>query len=527
MGIRSHKTRKRTRIRNLVLLILVTAAAVGALIIELSSGIRAEIGESLMRRTADGAETALRDQLDKLFEPLQGHLAVVERWGERGALELSDHRALNALFIPMLEQFPWATSMLIANEHGVEYMLLREDSTWVTRATDTASHPGRVQWRRWTDDDSTVAAWWEDLDYDPRQRPWYVAAVEEQNVDERGICWTRPYKFYTSQQIGVTLSKRWRTRGKDAASCVAGVDVPLDAILEFAGGLVRKRDGYSFLFNRDGLVIAADTDKATPTRDPTEFETEALRVWTAAGSTFEFPLQFSSDGDRWWGDFRVVSTDSLPPWLAVAVPESSFAGEVRSRQHGMAAIVGGLLLLGMLITVLGAQFVPRSVDGEDRLDLSTEQALRDLIAKGESDTLEFKSTMRWNLNADKPGKEIEISWLKTVVAYLNSAGGVLVIGVNDDGEVTGIDADRFANDDKYQLHYNNLFKQHIGLEFAEYIEAGILAVGDKKVFVLQCRKSSEPVFLKKGKEEQFYVRIGPSSRQLSMSQVVDRLNKKK
>ncbi|MCK5407660.1 MAG: hypothetical protein KAJ17_11170 [Candidatus Krumholzibacteria bacterium] len=45
--------------------------------------------------------------------------------------------------------------------------------------------------------------------------------------------------------------------------------------------------------------------------------------------------------------------------------------------------------------------------------------------------------------------------------------------------------------------------------------------------MLQCRKSSEPVFLKKGKEEQFYVRVGPSSRQLSMSQVVDRLNKKK
>jgi hypothetical protein len=65
------------------------------------------------------------------------------------------------------------------------------------------------------------------------------------------------------------------------------------------------------------------------------------------------------------------------------------------------------------------------------------------------------------------------------------------------------------------------------LEFAEYVEADILAVGDKKVFVLQCRKSSEPVFLKKGKEEQFYVRVGPSSRQLSMSQVVDRLNKKK
>jgi hypothetical protein len=528
MGIPRPHTRKRARIRRLVLLVLVVVAAIVATVIELSSGIRSEINQSLMRGTADRAETAFRDRLDRLFEPLQGHLAVVERWGERGALDLNDHRSLNDLFIPMLDQFPWVTSMMIATDQGIEYMLLEEDTTWVTRETDAGAHPGRVHWRRWSavarDSDSLLADWWEDLDYDPRRRPWFRAAFETA-PDERGIYWTRPYAFFTTKQIGVTLSRKWRTRAGEGTH-VAGVDVPLDEILDFADKLVDERNGYSFLLNSDRDVVAGgdDVDDARVARDPTAFEAEILTAWRSAGGGVEAPLALFVDGARWWADFRSVSNDTTPLWLAVAVPESSFAGQVRGRQHQFVFVVAGFLLVGVLLTVLGTQ-VRRVREGEVGLDLASEHAILDLIAQGEGDKLEFKSTLRWNINADKPGKEVEISWLKTVVAFLNTDGGVLAIGVNDDGEVTGIEADRFANDDKFLLHYHNLVKEHVGLEFTQYIQTDIVPVRGKKMFVLQCEKSAEPAFLRKGKEEQFYVRIGPSSRQLSMSQVVERLGK--
>jgi len=524
--MQTSSSNRKKRIRILLIVTLVTVAAVVAAVVEMTSILRGEMAESLMRRTADQAETAFRDQLDKLFEPLQRNLAIVERWGERGSLRLDDHTALNDLFVPMMEQLPWTTSMMIATESGAEYMLLREDSTWVTRATDAGNQAGGVRWRRWEADGALLADWQEGLDYDPRERPWYKAAIDGQAVDERGISWTDPYRFFTTNQIGVTLSRKWRTKGEHGVTHVTGIDVPLEAIIGFMNHRVNARDSYSFVINRDQRVFDASSaadDEAI--RTATQLELDCLNGWRENGSGVDAPFSITSKENKWWVDFRAVSNDSTRLWLAVAVPESSLAGDVRGRQHQLVLIVLGVLMVGVLLTLLGTHARPESYG--KGLDLGDEQAVLNLVAAGEGDRLEFKSTLRWNINADKPGKEVEFSWLKTVVAYLNTDGGVLLIGVDDDGETTGIDADNFANDDKFLLHYNNLFKQHIGLEFTEYVSADLVAVQDKKLFVVQCRLASEPVYLKQGREEKYYVRVGPSSRALSTSQVVDHVRKRR
>ena len=68
--------------------------------------------------------------------------------------------------------------------------------------------------------------------------------------------------------------------------------------------------------------------------------------------------------------------------------------------------------------------------------------IRSLIAAGESATLEFKSTLRWDLRAGKTSPAIERASLKTISAFLNTNGGILLIGVRDDGTVEGIESDR-------------------------------------------------------------------------------------
>lgn len=519
-------TTRKKRVRLLVILLLVTVAAVVAAIIELTTVVRSEMSESLMKRTADQAEMAFHDQLDRLFNPLESHLAVVERWGERGSLNLEDHEALNDRFIPMLEQFPWSTSMMIATDAGTEYMLLREDSTWVTRAIDPEKSPGKAHWHRWSPDGVLLEDWRGETDYDPRQRPWYVAATQGRDVDERGISWTAPYRFFTTGQVGVTLAKQWKAAGGNAAIHVAAVDVPLEAILEFTGQLVNAHDGYSFILNREQKVVGeGGAANENAVRTATQLELDILAGWRHSGLAVEIPFHVVARGARWWADFRSVSSEPALLWLAVAVPESSFIGEVRSRLHQSVLVVLGILLIGVIVTILATS--ARRESGEAGLDLADEDVLLELIAGGEGDRLEFKSTLRWNINADKPGKEVEISWLKTVVAYLNTDGGVLLVGVNDDGEVIGLDTDKFANDDKFMLHYNNLFKDHVGMEFASHVSSRIVPIAGQKVFVIQCEQASDPVYLRHGKEEKYYVRMGPSSRALTTSQVVDHVSKRK
>lgn len=153
--------------------------------------------------------------------------------------------------------------------------------------------------------------------------------------------------------------------------------------------------------------------------------------------------------------------------------------------------------------------------------------IRSMISSGEGNRIEFKSTLRWNLETDRSEKVIEKAWLKTVAAFLNSEGGVLLVGVEDSGDILGIEADNFDNEDKYLLHVNNRLQQHIGLEHAGFIRYQLVPVNDQKVLLVECQPSPSPVFLKFGKEEEFYIRVGPGSRRLSTSEVVAYVTKRR
>jgi CheY-like chemotaxis protein len=155
------------------------------------------------------------------------------------------------------------------------------------------------------------------------------------------------------------------------------------------------------------------------------------------------------------------------------------------------------------------------------------ERIESLISSGESDRVEFKSTLRWNLKTDAADKRIEKAWLKSVVAFLNTNGGLLLVGVEDDGSILGIDADQFANEDKYLLHVNNRIKQHIGLEYAGFIRFQLVPVEHENVLIVECQPSPSPVFLKMGNDEDFYIRIGPGSRKLTTSEVLSYVTNRK
>ena len=69
--------------------------------------------------------------------------------------------------------------------------------------------------------------------------------------------------------------------------------------------------------------------------------------------------------------------------------------------------------------------------------LRTHRNAEALIKQGESKTLEFKSTLRWNLKEDRKDKRVTFAALKTIAAFLNTEGGDLLIGVADDVRSSG------------------------------------------------------------------------------------------
>ncbi len=156
---------------------------------------------------------------------------------------------------------------------------------------------------------------------------------------------------------------------------------------------------------------------------------------------------------------------------------------------------------------------------------SPEEILK-LIKKGENEKLEFKSTLRANLHTGEHDKKVENSALKTVVAFLNSEGGTLLIGIGDKGEISGIEKDNFEDNDKFYRHFTNLVKERIGNEFLPYLSFELFLIEGKNVLKVECRKSDKPVFLKYDSQEEFYIRVGASSLQIIGSKILEYINHK-
>jgi type I restriction enzyme, R subunit len=61
-----------------------------------------------------------------------------------------------------------------------------------------------------------------------------------------------------------------------------------------------------------------------------------------------------------------------------------------------------------------------------------------LLASDETYEVEFKSTARWNLRDTCKDQRMEDAVVKTVAGFLNTDGGTLFIGVDDQGRLIGL-----------------------------------------------------------------------------------------
>ena len=156
-------------------------------------------------------------------------------------------------------------------------------------------------------------------------------------------------------------------------------------------------------------------------------------------------------------------------------------------------------------------------------------SLEDLIAEGESDELEFKSTLRWDVKEGMINKKLEEVIMKTVAAFANSQGGTLLIGVGDDGEVIGLEPDYHSlggvDRDKFELHLRNLLNQQFGTGFVtSKVVVKFHEVEEKEVCQIETAAAKEPVIMKvKDKNgqltEKFYARSGNSSQEIPLSEM--------
>ncbi len=157
------------------------------------------------------------------------------------------------------------------------------------------------------------------------------------------------------------------------------------------------------------------------------------------------------------------------------------------------------------------------------------RSVEDLISDIEDERAEFKSSARWNVHKKGRDAAIELGIIKTVAGFMNANGGALLIGVDDSGRAIGLENDfqlfkkNDRNRDAYGLWLITLLETCIGKPATVNLKVSFASVEGKNICRVDVRPSKRPVFVNvpgSQKTDDFYVRIGASTRRLSTDEAL-------
>lgn len=185
-----------------------------------------------------------------------------------------------------------------------------------------------------------------DYQFDPRGRPWYDGALRS-----KGQHLTAPYIFFSSRQIGVTLSERSRD-----GRAVLGLDVDISTIGTEMGSLRYTPNTQIAVIDEQRRVMAypGDTLHLQREGDTVSFRTlaelnvPALSALETAARRAGDPVGYLAQGERWYGTrmpLDAVAGGGLD--ILVAIPDSDLLGTLRRDLQVQAA--QGLLIVLLLL----------------------------------------------------------------------------------------------------------------------------------------------------------------------------------
>jgi len=180
----------------------------------------------------------------------------------------------------------------------------------------------------------------------------------------------------------------------------------------------------------------------------------------------------------------------------------------------------GLMSLGIY------RMMHRHLQQLDALTSELDKDLPSIIRQGEGPLLEFKSTLRWDLQEHRINRSLETVILKTLSGFFNShIGGTLLIGVADNGELIGLENDyqtlKKPNKDGFEQALMTTISTNLGADLCPFVHVLFHFVEGKDVCRVIVAPASRPVFLTQGNTQKFFVRTGSGTRDLNIQEALD------
>lgn len=154
--------------------------------------------------------------------------------------------------------------------------------------------------------------------------------------------------------------------------------------------------------------------------------------------------------------------------------------------------------------------------------------LSELIEREENQFLEIKSSLRYDIATKNSNRELEYEVAKSIAAFMNAEGGILLIGVTDEKrDILGLQDDykclakNKRDRDGFKLHLNDILQKYLGKPQLSLINVVIDKYETKDLCKITVSESPEPIFLEKKNTYEFIVRMGNQSHNLNIKDAID------
>ena len=280
-------------------------------------------------------DRALEDRRQGLAEPFTMH--ILEGNPQLATFSFADPLG-NFLMLKKMPDASIHTKHMDRRGEGVATIWVRRDTSGQIVATDQTS----------TDT------------YDPRSRIWYQGAVATGK-----LFWSDVYVFHTDQSLGITASLPIYAEGGKLAAVYA-IDIALEKLSAFLGGLEIGRAGRAMIIDSDGVLIAypelermvEQTDGGLQRAHIDKLADPVLnRVFDRFRVDGPGKREFIVEGKRYINTASSLKSALGRDWtLLIVAPEEDFIGFVaENNRQGLMMSVSILGIAAFLASLLVAQ----------------------------------------------------------------------------------------------------------------------------------------------------------------------------
>ena len=416
---------------------------------------------------------------------------------------------------------------LLQNKYKIA---VSRDNNSVVYAMDSTEIADLVRWQRF-EDGNFISSWEESFEKPINEKPWYKKLSENVNQiqwffesglkkENKNELFYAGYSYENDSLVSIILMEFERlklTENFKAFSKFKNINL-----------LVETSQNRTMDLSSKSIERFREVDDSDRKGDSLSFH--ILNHFKKFDKQNEGIFNFSYKNEVYWNSFQRFPAEAGILYYLLTIPDKEIKNSL-TNDTGRIMFWAGLILI--LLGVFSLFVKSRIFYLNPRGKLPS---VEEILKEDENRYLEFKSSSRYDYRQEKYNPILEQVIFKTVAAFGNTDGGILLIGVDDDKNILGLEKDfstlKKSTADYYEVHLRNNFHNLMGVRYvSKYIRMQFEECKNKKIVCkIKVFPAKEPLYLKmKNKngllEEKFYVRSGNSSQEIkSIAEINDYIN---